>query len=105
MDKLDAIDCLVANRIHLLLQLRETPQPNQRTAAGNAERHRPDSLGRLAPAAFAKGARWAGAGKAEQSFGAFAQRLCIGAKKRSPRGAYFVDRQIHRAENFQFLWS
>src|SRR2546430_9599854 len=36
MDKLDAINRVAADRIHLLLQLREAPQPDQRTAAGNA---------------------------------------------------------------------
>ena len=36
MDELDAIDRLAANWIHLLFQLWETPQPNQRTAAGDA---------------------------------------------------------------------
>src|SRR5204862_2709967 len=36
MDELDAFDRLARDRVHLLLWLREEPQPHQRTAAGNA---------------------------------------------------------------------
>src|SRR5207302_3619614 len=49
MDKLDATDRVVADRIHLLLQLRKAPQPDQRTAAGNAGGNKAEPV-ELAPA-------------------------------------------------------
>jgi hypothetical protein len=44
MDELDAIDRLAPDWIHLLLWLREEPQPHQRAPAGNARRTEAQSV-------------------------------------------------------------
>ena len=44
MDKLDAINCLARYRIGLLVQLRQEPQPHQRSTTADAARNKAVSI-------------------------------------------------------------
>ena len=80
VDELDAVDRLAPDWLHLLLQLREAPQPNQRATTGDAGGNQVQSieLG-LAPTAAAETAQRTARAKSKQRFRAPAQTCALPA--------------------------
>jgi len=75
LDELDAVDRLAPDWLHLLLQLREAPQPNQRATTRDAggNKAEPVKYRRLAPTAVAETSRRTAHAKSKQRFSAPAQ--------------------------------
>src|SRR5205807_10512665 len=88
LDELDAFDRLAPDRPHLLFQLRQTPQPHQHAAAGNARRYSVDAVvrqSRLTPAALAKSAKRAARPEPEERAGPTRKLFVIDGIKSAPR--------------------